>query len=182
MERPTVCQALAELEGIHNQILQFPDGRSCADMEVFYRKVLLSWDLRFQRLATTSPHLSHITALKMRREIVKVTLSIKLDRDDPKICVDKHCRMILDLAHQLIKALGLKYKQASFHLASGLVEALYFVAVTPEDWDLRQQAINTLRRYRFVDGIWGSTAAADLASSRLQTDMDNYRLGFERCA
>ncbi|KAF4998735.1 hypothetical protein FGRMN_3061 [Fusarium graminum] len=181
-QTPTVCQALAELENIHNQILQLPDYQACANLAVFYQKALSSWDVRFQRLATTSPHLSHITSLEMRREVVELTFSMKLGRQDHRISVDEHCRAILDLAHRLIQQLSLRANQASFHLACGLVEALYFVAVTGRDWDLRQQSIDTLRRYRFVDGIWGSIAAADLASSRLQSDMDIYRLQLETTA
>ncbi|KAH7245374.1 hypothetical protein BKA59DRAFT_492946 [Fusarium tricinctum] len=172
----TVCQALTQLEIIHNEILQLPDPQATQNLKFFYYKHLWLWDLRFQRLASTSEHHNHITALRMRREVVRVTLLIKFDNGSNEWCIDTSCKAILDLAHQLIKVLGLQFDQVGYHMASGLVEALYFVAVTSKDWDLRQQAIDTLRRYRFIDGIWGSEAAADLASCRLQSDIYQYRL------
>jgi hypothetical protein len=172
----TVCQALTQLEIIHNEILQLPDPQVTQNLKFFYYKYLWLWDLRFQHLASTSEHHNHITALRMRREVVRVTLLIKFDNGSNEWCIDTRCKAILDLAHQLIKVLGLQSDQVGYHMASGLVEALYFVAVTSKDWDLRQQAIDTLRRYRFIDGIWGSEAAADLASCRLQSDIYQYRL------
>ncbi|RGP79391.1 transcriptional regulatory [Fusarium longipes] len=175
-ENPTVCQALFELESLHNQILQLADDEPYSDTKSTYQQALSSWDTQFHHLASTSPHVSHITALKMRREVVEITLSMKINTEDITTYIDTHCSTILDLAHQLSKEIDLKLNQVSFNLASGLVEALYFVAVTSKDWDLRQQAIHHLRRYRLVDGIWGSHDAADLAFSRLQDDMNIYRL------
>lgn len=121
-----------------------------------------------------------MTALKIRRIIVKVTLNLATNTgDNAESTVDKNCKTILDLALQLIHDLGLRPAQAGFFLANGLVEALYFVAVTSEDWDLRQQAIDVLRQHRFTDGVWGSNAAADLAEGRLQRDIYSYRQQLE---
>jgi hypothetical protein len=172
----SVCQALTELESIHNQILQLPDTEATQHRKLSYYKHLWLWDLHFQHLAVNTEHQTHITALRMRREVVRVTLLIKFDNGSTEMCIDTRCKAILDLAHQLIKDLGLKSDQVGYHLASGLVEALYFVSVTSKDWDLRQQAIDALRRYRFIDGLWGSKAAADLAWCRLQSDIHRYRL------
>ncbi|KAH6954493.1 hypothetical protein DER45DRAFT_570549 [Fusarium avenaceum] len=172
----SVCQALTQLESIHNQILHLPDAQATQYLKLSFYKHLWLWDLRFEHLASTTEYHSHITALRMRREVVRVTLFIKFDNGGTEWCRDTRCKAILDLAHQLIKVLGLKSEQVGHHLASGLVEALYFVAVNSKDWDLRQQAIDTLRRYRLIDGIWGSGAAADLASCRLQSDIRQYRL------
>lgn len=172
----SVCQALKQLESIQNRILQLSHAQKTQQLKMSYYKQLWLWDLRFGHLASTTEYHSHITALRMRREVVRVTLLIKFDNGGTELCIDTRCKAILDLAHQLIEVLGLKHDQVGHHLASGLVEALYFVAVTSKDWDLRQQAIDTLRRYRFIDGIWGSGAAADLASCRLQSDIRQYRL------
>ncbi|KAM0197235.1 hypothetical protein ACHAPI_005088 [Fusarium lateritium] len=175
-DRSSVCQALTQLESIHNRILQLQDDQATQHQKLSYYKDLWCWDLRFQHVASTTEHHNHVTALKMRREVVRVTLLIKFDNDGTGKCIDTRCKTILDLAHQLIKDLGLRSDQVNYRLASGIVEALYFVAVTSKDWDLRQQAIDTLRRYRFIDGIWGSKAAADQASCRLQNDINRYRL------
>lgn len=172
----SVCQALTQLESIHNKVLQLLDTQATQHLKLSYYKHLWLWDLRFEHLASTTNHHNHITALRMRREVVRVTLLIKFDNPSTGWCTDTRCKSILNLAHQLIKVLGLESDQVGYHLASGLVEALYFVAVNSKDWDLRQQAIDTLRRYRFIDGIWGSGAAADLASCRLQNDIRQYRL------
>ncbi|KAG5805313.1 hypothetical protein H9Q74_011023 [Fusarium xylarioides] len=139
------------------------------------------WDQRFESLSVTSQEEEkHVTALRMRRIMVEVTLNLATNTNDgAKGTVDTHCKAILDLALQLIHDLGLRPAQAGFYLANGLVEALYFVAVTSEDWDLRQKAIHILRQYRFTDGVWGSNAAADLAESRLQRDIYRYRQQLE---
>ena len=134
----------------------------------------------FDVLAAGTTHQSNqIIALRMRRKVVEATLISNARNDAPGGCIDAHCKTILDLVYQLIKGIQLRVDQRGFYLANGLIEALYFVAVKSKDWDLRQQAIDTLRQYRFIDGVWGSEAAADLAATRLQTDMHAYRQHLE---
>ncbi|KAF5550710.1 transcriptional regulatory moc3 [Fusarium mexicanum] len=171
---PSVCSLLRQLDAIHGQILQ-PSNIEASILSIEYSLKL--WDRRFENLSVTSQEENkHVTALRMRRMMVEVTLDLASNRsNDAEMTVDKNCKTILDLAVQLIHDLGLRPAQAGFYLANGLVEALYFVAVTSEDWDLRHQAIQVLRQYRFTDGVWGSNAAADLAEGRLQGDIYRYR-------
>ncbi|PNP76529.1 hypothetical protein FNYG_09948 [Fusarium nygamai] len=170
-DTPSVCTLLRQLDAIHGQLLQ-PSNIKASLMSTEYSLKL--WDWRFQSLSVTSQEeVKHVTALRMRRIMVEVTLTKA--RDDPDRTIDADCKAILDLALQLIHDLGLRPAQAGFYLANGLVEALYFVAVTSEDWDLRQQAIYILRQYRFTDGVWGSNAAADLAEGRLQRGISSFR-------
>ncbi|KAF5987566.1 transcriptional regulatory protein moc3 [Fusarium bulbicola] len=169
-----MCSLLHQLDAIHGQILQ-PSNIQASVLPTEYS--LRLWDRRFENLSVTSQEeRKHVTALGMRRIMVEVTLDLATNRsNDAQRTVDKNCKSILDLAVQLIQDLGLRPAQAGFYLANGLVEALYFVAVTSEDWDLRHQAIHILRQHRFTDGVWGSNAAADLAEGRLQGDIYRYR-------
>ncbi|KAF5683561.1 transcriptional regulatory [Fusarium denticulatum] len=173
-ETPSVCTLLRQLDAIHDQILQPSDIKASL---VSTKHSLKLWDRGFEsRSVTSQEEEKHVTALRMRRTMVGVTLSLASNTsDDSNSTIDTNCKTILDLALQLIIDLGLRPAQAGFYLANGLVEALYFVAVTSEDWDLRQQAIHILRQYRFTDGVWGSNAAADLAEGRLQRDISSYR-------
>ncbi|KAF4444160.1 Transcriptional regulatory protein moc3 [Fusarium austroafricanum] len=180
-QKLSVCPAMRQLDIIHSQLLQtsFPLSPTS---KLFYEQSLMVWDLRYQDLsATSNEQEKHITALRMRRIMVEVSFMLATNVKDSAMnnCIDVHCKAILDLALQLIRSLSLRPAQAGFYLANGLVEALYFVAVTSEDWDLRQQAIDTLRQYRFTDGVWESEAAADLAARRLQSDMNEYRRWLE---
>ncbi|KAF5618095.1 transcriptional regulatory moc3 [Fusarium tjaetaba] len=173
-----LCSLLRQLDAIHGQLLQ-PSNSQASILST--KHSLKLWDWRFESLSVTSQEEEkHVTALRMRRTMVEVTLTLAFNTSDyPKSTIDTNCKTILDLALQLINDLGLRPAQAGFYLANGLVEALYFVAVTSEDWDLRQQAIHILRQYRFTDGVWGSNAAADLAEGRLQRDIFGYRQQLE---
>ncbi|KAF5252812.1 hypothetical protein FANTH_2136 [Fusarium anthophilum] len=175
---PSVCSLLRQLDAIHGQLLHHSNSQSSL---VSSGHSLNLWDCRFESLSITSQEEEkHVTALRMRRIMVEVTINLATNTKDVlKGTTDTHCKTILDLALQLIHDLGLRPAQAGFYLANGLVEALYFVAVTSEDWDLRHQAIQFLRQYRFTDGVWGSNAAADLAEGRLQGDIYRYRQQLE---
>ncbi|KAF5565899.1 transcriptional regulatory moc3 [Fusarium napiforme] len=177
-DTPSVCTLLRQLDEIHGQLLQPPNNETSI---LSTKHSLKLWDWRFESLSVTSQEEEkHVTALRMRRTMVEVTLNLASNTSDyPKSTIDINCKTVLDLALQLIDDLGLRPAQAGFYLANGLVEALYFVAVSSEDWDLRQQAIHILRQYRFTDGVWGSNAAADLAEGRLQRDIYNYRQRLE---
>ncbi|KAF9773233.1 hypothetical protein IL306_009007 [Fusarium sp. DS 682] len=175
-ESPTVCPLLRQLDAIFNHLLRHPHTQFAPYLSRFYEDALKLWDIRFQNLSVNSTEEEqYVTALKMRRGVVQVTLISKTTTTQSDSCIDTHCKAILDLALQLINELGLRPSQAGFYLANGLVEALYFVAVNSVDWDLRQQAIDVLRQYRFTDGVWGSDAAANLAEGRLQSDIHDYR-------
>ncbi|KAF5603214.1 transcriptional regulatory moc3 [Fusarium pseudocircinatum] len=173
-DTPSVCSLLRQLDVIHCQLLQLSNSQASL---MSTKHSLKLWDWRFENLRVASQEQEkHVTALRMRRLMVKVTLNRTANTNyGAKGTTDTDCKTILDLALQLILDLGLRPAQAGFYLASGLVEALYFVAVTSEDWGLRQEAIQILRRYRFTDGVWGSNAAADLAEGRLQRDISSYR-------
>ncbi|KAF5582963.1 transcriptional regulatory moc3 [Fusarium pseudoanthophilum] len=173
-DTPSVCTLLRQLDAIHAQLLQ-PSNSEASILSTEYSLKL--WDWRFESLHVISQEEEkHVTALRMRRIMVEVTLHLAANTSgNAESTVDRNCKTILDLALQLIHDLGLRPAQAGFYLANGLVEALYFVAVTSEDWDLRQQAIYILRQYRFTDGVWGSNAASDLAEGRLQRDISSYR-------
>jgi hypothetical protein len=177
----SICPLLRQLDAIHSRLLGSPLIYDNSNLDPCREQSLGIWDLRFQSLTVTSQEEeNHVTALRMRRKMVEVTMNMSTNTTDGvKITVDINCKTILDLALQLINNLGLRPAQAGFYLANGLVEALYFVAVNSEDWDLRQQAIDILRQYRFTDGVWGSNAAADLAESRLQSDIHTYRQQLE---
>ncbi|KAF4947154.1 hypothetical protein FGADI_10610 [Fusarium gaditjirri] len=177
-DTPSVCSLLRQLDAIHGQLLQSSTSQASFICTQQYLKL---WDWRFENLGVASPEEEkHVTALKMRRMMVKVTVDLANGANDgAKGITDTDCKTIIDLALQLIHGLGLRPTQAGFYLANGLVEALYFVAVTSEDWDLRQQAIHILRQHRFTDGVWGSNAAADLAEGRLQSDIYDYRQQLE---
>ncbi|EWY82234.1 hypothetical protein FOYG_14350 [Fusarium oxysporum NRRL 32931] len=177
-DTPSVCTLLRHLDAIHGQLLQPSNIQASLVSSVYSLKL---WDRRFESLSITSQEEEkHVTALRMRRVLVEVTMNRATSTSNgAKGNVDTDCKTILDLALQLIHDLGLRPAQAGFYLANGLVEALYFVAVTSEDWDLRQQAIHILRQYRFTDGVWGSNAAADLAEGRLQRDIYRYRQQLE---
>ncbi|KAG7428120.1 Aspercryptin biosynthesis cluster-specific transcription regulator atnN [Fusarium oxysporum f. sp. raphani] len=177
-DTPSVCTLLRQLDAIHGQLLQSSNIQASLVSSEYSLKL---WDRRFESLSITSQEEEkHVTALRMRRVMVEVTMNRATSTSDgAKSNVDTDCKTILDLALQLIHDLGLRPAQAGFYLANGLVEALYFVAVTSEDWDLRQQAIHILRQYRFTDGVWGSNAAADLAEGRLQRDIYRYRQQLE---
>ncbi|KAG5744871.1 hypothetical protein H9Q69_014069 [Fusarium xylarioides] len=177
-DTPSACTLLRQLDAIHGQLLQSSNTKASLVSTQYSLKL---WDQRFESLSVTSQEEEkHVTALRMRRIMVEVTLNLATNTNEgAKGTVDTHCKAILDLALQLIHDLGLRPAQAGFYLANGLVEALYFVAVTSEDWDLRQKAIHILRQYRFTDGVWGSNAAADLAESRLQRDIYRYRQQLE---
>ncbi|KAI1063690.1 hypothetical protein LB506_005732 [Fusarium annulatum] len=177
-DTPSVCSLLRQLDAIHGQLLQPPK------IQVSLRStknLLKLWDWQFGSLRVMSQEEEkHVTALRMRRIMVEVTLNLAANTTyNAESTVDTDCKAILDFAIKLIHDLGLRPVQAGFYLANGLVEALYFVAVTSEDWDLRQQAIRILRQYRFTDGVWGSNAAADLAEGRLQRDIYSYRKQLE---
>ncbi|VZH91530.1 unnamed protein product [Fusarium fujikuroi] len=177
-DTPSVCSLLRQLDAIHGQLLQPPK------IQVSLRSTknsLKLWDWHFGSLrAMSQEEEKHVTALRMRRIMVEVTLNLATNTTyNAESTVDTDCKAILDFAIKLIHDLGLRPAQAGFYLANGLVEALYFVAVTSEDWDLRQQAIHILRQYRFTDGVWGSNAAADLAEGRLQRDIYSYRKQLE---
>ncbi|KAF4335464.1 transcriptional regulatory moc3 [Fusarium beomiforme] len=172
----SVCPLLRRLDAIHSQLLRPPQKNDPYNYTLPYEQSLTVWDLQFQNITVSSEEEEkHVTALKMRRVMVEVTRIVTGKYSSLGGSVDTHCQTILDLAVQLIHELGLRPAQAGFYLANGLVEALYFVAVTSADWDLRQQAIDILRRYRFTDGVWGSHAAARLAEDRLQSDIHSYR-------
>ncbi|RBA20568.1 hypothetical protein BFJ72_g465 [Fusarium proliferatum] len=175
---PSVCSLLRQLDVIHSQLLKPYNSQATL---VSNEHCLKFWDQRFERLIVTSQEeVKHVTALRMRRIMVQVVLNMATNNsDDVESIVDTDCKTILHLALQLIHDLGLRPAQAGFYLANGLVEALYFVAVTSNDWDLRQQAIHVLRQYRFTDGVWGSSAAADLAEGQLQRDIYKYRQQLE---
>ncbi|KAI1012155.1 hypothetical protein LB503_004679 [Fusarium chuoi] len=177
-DTPSVCSLLRQLDAIHGHLLQ-PSKTEVSLRSIEYSLKL--WDCQFGSLSVLSQEEEkHVTALRMRRIMVKVTLDLATGTSDiGESTVDTDCKRILDLALRLIDDLGLRPAQAGFYLANGLVEALYFVAVTSEDWDLRQQAIQILRQYRFTDGVWGSSAAADLAEGRLQRDILRYRQQLE---
>nr|RBQ98630.1 hypothetical protein FVER53263_20009 [Fusarium verticillioides] len=177
-DTPSVCTLLRQLDAIHAKLLK-PSDSEASILSTEYSLQL--WDWRFESLHVISQEEEkHVTALRMRRIMVEVTLNLATNTgDNAESTVDKNCKTILDLALQLIHDLGLRPAQAGFFLANGLVEALYFVAVTSEDWDLRQQAIDVLRQHRFTDGVWGSNAAADLAEGRLQRDIYSYRQQLE---
>ncbi|KAH7151453.1 hypothetical protein DER46DRAFT_665445 [Fusarium sp. MPI-SDFR-AT-0072] len=177
-DTPSLCSLLRQLDVIHGQLLQPSNSKA---LLVSSEHSLKLWDRRFQSLSVTSQEEEkHVTALKMRRMMVEVTMNRATSTSDgPTSNFDTSCKTILDLALQLINDLGLQPTQIGFYLGNGLVEALYFVAVTSEDWDLRQQAIHILRQYRFTDGVWGSNAAADLAEGRLQHDIYRYRQQLE---
>jgi hypothetical protein len=177
-DRPSVCTLLRQLDAIHAELLEPSDSEASIQST---EDSLQLWDWRFESLHVISQEEEkHVTALRMRRIMVEVTLNLATNAsDNVESTVDENCKTILDLALQLIHDLGLRPAQAGFFLANGLVEALYFVAVTSEDWDLRQQAIDVLRQHRFTDGVWGSNAAADLAEGRLQRGIYSYRQQLE---
>ncbi|KAF4495885.1 Transcriptional regulatory moc3 [Fusarium agapanthi] len=177
-DTPSVCSLLRQLDAIHGQLLQASNIQTSI---MFTEHSLKSWDWRFESLRVTSQEEEkHVTALRMRRVMLEVIINRAASTGDGATSsVDANCKIILDLALQLMDELGLRPAQAGFYLANGLVEALYFVAVTSEDWDLRQKAIHVLRQYRFTDGVWGSNAAADLAEGRLQGDIYMYRQQLE---
>ncbi|KAF4441057.1 Transcriptional regulatory moc3 [Fusarium acutatum] len=177
-DTPSVCSLLRQLDAIHGQLLQPPNIKASLMSTEHSLKL---WDWKFESLGVISQEEEkHVTALRMRRIMVEVTLKLAANTSDGAASnVDTSCTTILDLALQLIHELGLRPAQAGFYLANGLVEALYFVAITSEDWDLRQRAIHILRQYRFTDGVWGSNAAADLAEGRLQRDIYSYRQQLE---
>ncbi|KAF5637885.1 transcriptional regulatory moc3 [Fusarium sp. NRRL 52700] len=177
-DTPSVCSLLRQLDAIHGQVLQ-ASNLQASTMSTEHSLKL--WDWRFETLSVTSQEEEkHVTALKMRRVMLEVTINrAARTSDGATSSVDADCKTILNLALQLISELGLRPAQAGFYLSNGLVEALYFVAVTSEDWDLRQKAIHILRQYQFTDGVWGSNAAADLAEDRLQRDIYRYRQQLE---
>ncbi|KAF5640235.1 transcriptional regulatory [Fusarium sp. NRRL 25303] len=177
-DTPSVCSLLRQLDAIHGQLLQ---GSNSQALLMSSRHSLKIWDWRLESLSVVSQEEEkHVTALRMRRVVVEVTLNLATNiSDGAEKNFDTDCKAILDFALKLIHDLGLRPAQAGFYLANGLVEALYFVAVTSEDWDLRQQAIKVLRQYRFTDGVWGSNAAANLAEGRLQRDILRYRQQLE---
>ncbi|KAF5722373.1 transcriptional regulatory moc3 [Fusarium mundagurra] len=177
-DTPSVCSLLRQLDAIHGQLLH-PSNTKASLISAEHSLKL--WDWKFESLGVISQEEEkHVTALRMRRTMVEVTLKLAAATGNGAASnVDASCKTILDLALQLIHDLGLRPAQAGFYLANGLVEALYFVAVTSKDWDLRQQAIHILRQHRFTDGVWGSNAAADLAEGRLQRDIYRYRRQLE---
>lgn len=171
--------ALLQLETLHNQIIQYPDEKDLSLMHrtFSYRQLLSVWDFNVEApdKSMLKEQNSSALALRLRRLMLDVNLAIRSNRNDLGDYFDTCGLEILVLTEQIISISGFKVNKMSFCLTNGITDALYFVAVRSKDWSTRQKAIDMLRKYPMIDGVWRSDAAADIAASYLQEDIKRYK-------
>jgi hypothetical protein len=161
-------QAFVQLEILHNQILQSTHDATAYNSASasFYQRVLSDWDTSFRTFNyyTTDFHHSSVIAVHMRRSMTGAYLALMTaERGTARNRADACYEAILDVASQMIRALGFQEGKASFCLPNGFIECLYFVAAHCKQSPIRFQAIDILRRYPIIEGVWKSATAAELA-------------------
>jgi hypothetical protein len=160
-----ITKAFSQCEKVYHKVLQDYLSGDAKPFTDTHQHLLRDLDHHFQTLQMIEGvSVCQRGTLRVRQLVIRILIQASLTGVPEYPDIDTCSQEILDLAYQVGQTWGSRDYIMSFCLTGSYIEVLYFVGMHSKDSTIRQTVVQLLRNYNFIEGMWRSTSAADIAA------------------